>query len=340
MGRTEAMSAHLPGPVWLYNPLPGALRHYEEALLDVLAAAGVPARSAGAPSIEVDGASKLQRARAAVTELAAHRRAGRGGHLMVLWPTYGLLEPALWLPAWRAAAVSIVIHDPSPLRRQLGMGPIASALGGRAAGASHLRIVAHSETAADTLRANGWASPALLPHPLLRARRPERPATAEPGTVLVCGQYKPARNMALLVALGPRLRDRGYRTVIAGRGWPAVPGWEVVDRFLTEGELDDRMGQSAAVLIPYSHFYQSGIAVRAVELGVPVVGPEHPFLADLLGSGWPGLVAGDDPADWVAGADAVAGQADRLAHAAAAGRDRCERAWADYLLPAGVPVRA
>jgi len=138
----------------LYNPLPEALKHYEGALLDVLSAAGVPARSAGAPSIEVHGASKWQRARAAAAELAAHRRAGRGGHLIVLWPTYGLLEPALWLPSWRAGRVSIVIHDPSPLRRQLGMGPVAASLGGRAARASHLRVVAHSETAADTLRAN------------------------------------------------------------------------------------------------------------------------------------------------------------------------------------------
>jgi glycosyltransferase involved in cell wall biosynthesis len=332
------MSAHLPGPVWLYNPLPEALKHYEGALLDVLSAAGVPARSAGAPSIEVHGASKWQRARAAAAELAAHRRAGRGGHLIVLWPTYGLLEPALWLPSWRAGRVSIVIHDPSPLRRQLGMGPVAASLGGRAARASHLRVVAHSETAADTLRANGWASPELLPHPLLRARPRAQPVPADRGTVLVCGQYKPARNVELLVALGPQLRRAGYRAVIAGRGWPAVPGWEVIDRFLTETELDERMGRSAAVLIPYSHFYQSGIAVRAVELGVPVVGPEHPFLAELLGPGWPGLVAGEDAADWVAGVNAVAGQADRLAHAAAAGRDRCERAWADYLRPAGVPV--
>src|SRR5882757_1667316 len=104
------------GPVWIYNPLPEALHHYEESLFEVLAA------------------SKWGRARAALAELGAHAQSGREhGHLIVCWPTYGLLEPALWLPTWRGSTVSIVVHYPSPLRPQLGMGRIAAALGGRAA---------------------------------------------------------------------------------------------------------------------------------------------------------------------------------------------------------------
>lgn len=328
------------GPVWIYNPLPEALHHYEEALFDVLSAAGIQARSAEAPSVEVLGASKWGRAKAALAELGAHAQDGRqSGHLIVCWPTYGLLEPALWLPTWRGSTVSIVVHDPSPLRRQLGMGRFAAALGGRAARASHLRVVAHSEVAAQRLRTIGWGDPALLPHPLFRARARALPASGEPGTVLVCGQFKPARNLALLTELGPLLRGRGYRTVIAGRGWPTVAGWEVIDGFLSEAELDLRIGQAATVLIPYNRFYQSGIAVRAVELGVPVVGPDHPFLAGLFGLTWPGLVGGDEAADWVDAVAEVAGESDRMVVAAADSRDRCEQAWAGYLGNVVLPAR-
>ena len=343
---TEAMNPRpsetepSPGTVWLYNPLPEALHHYEESLLDVLNAAGVSARSLRAPSIEVRGASRWHRARAALAELAAHAQGGREpGHLVVCWPTYGLLEPALWLPFWRGSRVSIVVHDPSPLRRQLGMGRFAAAVGGRAARSPHLRVVAHSEVAAERLRGMGWAEPAPLPHPVFRTRARSAPRSAEAGTVLVCGQFKPARNMSLLTELGPMLRRRGYRTVIAGRGWPSVPGWEVIDGFLSEVELDERIGSSAAVLIPYNRFYQSGIAVRAMELGIPVVGPDHPFLAELFGLAWPGLVGTDNVVNWADAVATVAGESERMAGAAADFRERCERAWAGYLGRAALPQR-
>ena len=91
--------------------------------------------------------------------------------------------------------------------------------------------------------------------------------------------------------------------------------------FLTEEALDAALADAAVVLIPYSHFFQSGIAVRAVELGVPVAGPRHPFLADLLGGDWPGLVAGDDAASWTGAAVAGGGRRAR-ASAAAAGAVR------------------
>jgi len=65
------------GPVWIYNRCPRRCHHYEESLFDVLAAAGITARSADAPSVEVLGASKWGRARAALAELGAHaQRAG------------------------------------------------------------------------------------------------------------------------------------------------------------------------------------------------------------------------------------------------------------------------
>jgi len=335
-----------PRKVWLYNPLPEALRHYEAALVDVLSAAGVTARLVDGPSIEGLGTSKWRRAHTALVELAAHAQRGREpGHLVVCWPTYGLLEPMMWVPFWRGSTVSIIVHDPTPLRRQLGMGQLAAALGGRALGgraarAPHVRVVIHSELAAQHLRRLGWADLAVVPHPVFRARARSVSRAADAGAVLVCGQFKPARNLRLLSELGPVLRRRGYRTVIAGRGWPTVAGWEVVEGFLSEAELDERVGSAAAVLLPYNHFYQSGIAVRAMELGVPVVGPDHPFLAELYGLGWPGLVDSGLVADWADAVAAVAAESQLLASAAAQGRARCLSAWAAYLGRIAMPTRS
>lgn len=323
----------VPTPVYVYNPLPAALHHFERSLRSVLSSARIPLADCVAPSTEIAGLSGARRVRMALTELAAHLRADwRGGHVVVCWPTYGLLEPALWLPTSAATTVSIIVHDPSPLRRQVGMGRAASMVGRGAARAPRLRIVAHSEPAAARLVESGWRRPSVLPHPLLPRR--VDPAAGGPGgggTVLVCGQYKPARDLRLLAELGPALGRLGCRAVIAGRGWPDLPGWQVVDRFLSENELDRRMADSAAVLVPYSHFYQSGIAVRAMELGVPVVGPSHPFLVDLFGADWPGLVAGERVGDWASAVSEVAGRARDVPAAARRFRLRCEAEWAGYL---------
>jgi glycosyltransferase involved in cell wall biosynthesis len=318
-------------PVSLYNPLPNALSHYEAALVDVLTATGTRCHSATAPSIEVHGRSVQQRASAALGDLSAHLRSTRrDGHVIVCWPTYGLLEPVFWLPTSSRCAVSVIVHDPRPLRRQVGMGRVARALGGFAVRFGPVRVVVHSQAAARQLKAFGWERLNVLPHPLCRPRTPSE-SGQEARTVLVCGQYKPARDLDLLDVLGPLLRERGYRTRVAGRGWPKISGWEVDDQFLSEIELDEYIRGSAAVVIPYARFYQSGIAVRALELGVPVVGPHHPFLEDLFGVGWPGLIPIGDAAAWADGVDRVTRSSAGLTASASAFRDRCEREWADYL---------
>ena len=320
-------------PISIYNPLPTTLHHYQAALVDVLTSAGMRTGSAGAPSVEVHGKSTSQRAQAALTDLAAHlRTARRGGHVIVCWPTYGLLEPFIWwLASWRRSTVSVVVHDPTPLRAQIGMGRGARAMGRLASRRRAVDVVVHSEAALRQLEAMGWASPTVLPHPLCRPLpRPDNSSDAR--TVLVCGQYKPARDLELLDSLAPQLRERGFRSLVVGRGWPQLPGWEVDNRFLSETELDQRIAGSAVVLIPYSRFYQSGIAVRALELGVPVVGPRHPFLMDLLGAQWPGLISTEHGSSaWAEAISEVTRCAAELSSLSAAFRDRCEREWADYL---------
>jgi hypothetical protein len=208
------------------------------------------------------------------------------------------------------------------------MGRFAQRLGRAGTRHGSITVGVHSTPARDAVVAMGWPEPVLLPHPVL-----PRPV-AGPGTsdvVLVCGQYKPARDLHLLEQLAGPLRDRGLRPVIRGRGWPAVDGWEVHEGFLSEPALDAALAGSAVVLIPYAHFFQSGIAIRALELGVPVAGPRHPFLADLLGDGWPGLVAGDGAASWTDATIAAAEHAGDMRGRATLLRAQCERAWDAYL---------
>jgi len=117
--------------------------------------------------------------------------------------------------------------------------------------------------------------------------------------VVVVGQYKPVRDMKLLESLAQPLHDRDYDPLIAGRGWPDIPGWKVENGFLSESELDDVVAKAGCVLVPYREFYQSGIAVRALEAGRAIVGPDHPFLTSLYGADWPGLVHSDSVSSWV-----------------------------------------
>ena len=85
------------------------------------------------------------------------------------------------------------------------------------------------------------------------------------------------------------------------------------------------------MLIPYSHFYQSGVAVRALELGVPVIGPRHPFLIDLLGPDSPGFVDAGNPARWADAIVRASARVPELQERALLLRERCEAAWDTHL---------
>lgn len=114
--------------------------------------------------------------------------------------------------------------------------------------------------------------------------------------VLVAGQYKPERDLQLLARLGPELTRLGYDTRISGRGWPDVPGWTVDSRFLTETELEAELSAASVLLMPYRNYFQSGVALRALECGTLTVGRRSTFLTDLYG-GRSDLLVDDDRID-------------------------------------------
>lgn len=303
----------MDSPVTIVNPLPRTLHHYEIEAQSVLEAAGrtVAAFSSNA-SGEIGGLRTSAKIAAGVRLLRRPRQVAQSsppGGVLICWPIFGLLEPVLWSRLARSRTVTLVIHDPSSLTAATrSYGRSATALGRIASRGTHLRIATHSKLAYDELRGRGWDVDVVLPHPIMPIRHPrppERSGAGEQATLLVLGQYKPVRDLETLARLAPALNALGYKLVVAGRGWPHVPGWNVIDRFLSESEVETLIRASSCVIIPYRRFYQSGVAVRALEAGRPIAGPHHPFLSDLYGVGWPGLVESESPEDWVSAIDAA-----------------------------------
>lgn len=294
--------------VTVYNPLPVMLSHYEQALMQTLVSVGVVPGADAATSAEVGGSGLRARVGAALGVLRDQGRLAAGEHrVIVCWPSFGLLEPLLWRRPNRRAKINVIVHDPRPLRRQFGTSGACGRLGSLGARAPGIGVIVHTRPARDELVRLGWPEPDVVPLPARQRDRKPECSVVDRHVVSVLGQWKPARDAALLPALGLLLAGKGFSPVIAGRGWPPIPGWQTHDGFLTEQALDARLGASACVVIPYTRFFQSGIALRALELGIPVVGPRHPFLEEVFGAAWPGLVDSPEPEAWLVAVDAVTG---------------------------------
>jgi hypothetical protein len=105
----------------------------------------------------------------------------------------------------------------------------------------------------------------------------------------VLGRYKNTRSLDALAAIAEQAAD-SCDLEIYGRGWPRLRGWSVSDRFVPEAEFAALVHTSDCVVIPYDHFFQSGVAVRCLEAAVPVVAPKHEHIAQLFGEEWVGTV--------------------------------------------------
>jgi len=111
-----------------------------------------------------------------------------------------------------------------------------------------------------------------------------------------------------------------------------VSGWDVIDRFVSEAEFSELLSSAAAVLLPYKHYFQSGVALRALEAGVPTVGRSTGFLTSILGANFPGAVANwNDPESWLQAVAAATSARESQMLAAAAYSERAAAAWRDLL---------
>ena len=267
-----------PPRIRLSNSIPEVLKHYQSETIDTLARIGQTASVlSNTPSIEgMSGASS--RAKSLLRSLAwpGRARSYSEGPVLHLWPSFGIFEVALW----HRPVDYLVYHDPIPLRRQIGFDPLSRFVAQHQIGGKPT-IVSHSSDATGELRRIFPRHEIVnLLHPVLGNTRNVR---TRGNRVVVVGQYKFARDVELLERLGPLLSGIGLQPMIFGRGWPQISGWTVTSGFLSEQDLDEVIGSALVVVLPYRKYFQSGVAVRALEQGTPVVSPRTSFITDLLG---------------------------------------------------------
>ncbi len=259
------------------NPLGAALRHYDIELRETVELAGATVKQISFLEPSASGTSRLNWL---ISYLRALRtaRAENADSVIVMWPVLGYLDLIIFR-LLRMRRTRLIMHDPTPLVRAIGYGRSASALARRLGVPS---IITHSERArAEVATRVGHEHVTMLLHPSLSAR----PTAANQGrdTIRVLGQYKSSRNLSVMRALAADERLRGFTFEVVGRGWPDVDGWNSRNEFVSETELARLISESAAIVIPYDRFYQSGIAIRAMESGVPVVGPRASSLSEIFG---------------------------------------------------------
>ena len=305
----------------ILNPLGVALSHYTTALMHQLADAGIETELLSVVEPSQSGKSRLQWLAdySSMLYSAGRRTRKRNSaeHVLLTWPVLGFLD-LLMVKVLCGNSGVIVYHDPQPLVRSVGSSELVAGL---------VRLVrkrpgtlVHSNEAAQAMNLVGLTDGmTLVPHPILPpADAGKGLASVNEGTsrrprVRVLGQYKADRDIDLLTSLAGRLGQK-YDLNIVGRGWPAIPGWNVDARFVPEDELDKLIATSDAIVIPYKRFYQSGIAIRALEHAVPIVGRADTSLGDLYGPQSRLLVTvkdevpGQDVETWVSAIEYATGQ--------------------------------
>jgi hypothetical protein len=267
--------------IYISNPLPHALSHYENELSQTLRRVGLAHSSKASLAVEDRPGiwGKAVKFRNAVRN-SRHKTPAQS-QVIQCWPSLGLLEPALWHK--KSSPNLVVFHDPVPIRKQIGFDRISRKLASSYRSDRAPVILVHSDDAhVEARKLFPGLSVRKALHPLLTDLNMPPSAGSD---IIVAGQFKPERNLSLLAEIGPLLRARNLRPRIFGRGWPEnIPGWEVDSRFLGESELDSAIDGAAVVLIPYRNYFQSGIAIRALERGTISVSPENSFARDVFGS--------------------------------------------------------
>ncbi|WIE70226.1 glycosyltransferase [Curtobacterium sp. MCLR17_054] len=268
--------------VIIVNPLGGALQHYTRALADALDHTGARVSVSHVNEPSITGRSSLDWARRYITALWSARRTARrsDARVIVTWPVLGHLDRLIMHTVLgRRIESALVMHDPRPLVHARGYSTLSRRTGALACA---VQLIVHSTTAHTALTTDSpETTPELLPHPVFpRTATPQPEPASEQPVVRVLGQFKPDRDLTLLAEIGERL-DTRYRLEIIGRGWPSIAGWTVTDEFVPEEHLDTLIATAQAVLVPYKRFFQSGIAIRSLELGTPAIGPTGSSIADL-----------------------------------------------------------
>lgn len=316
------------------NPLPSTLSRYQTELVETIGRAQTERR------IELylepgDGnqsvAHKILSAMRILAGRSVMGRRYRAATILVTWPLFGYFDVLSWILAARRNTVICLVHDPLPLRRQIGHSWLAKKLFHSIVARFNIVPVCHTELAGHALREQTGVDSIVASHPIASARSVTSSANrSELAAIRVMGQFKAARTLNPLNQIADSSSMRLFKLEIHGSKWPAVPGWEVSGVFVLEDEFDRLVRTANCVVIPYSHFFQSGVAVRCLEAGVPIVAPRHEHIEGLYGIDWPGIV--DTEGDWPAAVLRVqhttSGELERLAERA---RNTSDAGWSKLM---------
>lgn len=276
----------------LYNCLPTTLAHFNTELEETLVRIGYEPVSRKA-EFPIDG--DFSRTKRAIGYLREIRSLARSDAMTIsIWPGLGWADGLICHRS--SSPLFSIMHDPEPIRPQAFMGPAVGRIAGKLNSANW---ICHTEIAARSAQKIARVDAAVALHPILTQKVSKtRIKTHERRTIAVIGQYKPTRDISILESIAAQANGE-FSLRIVGRGWPRVKGWKTESRFVEEEELDNILDTTDVVLIPYRKYWQSGIAVRAVERGTAVVGESTEFLKMLLGTGYPGLVESGTTQSWV-----------------------------------------
>lgn len=295
--------------ITVINPLGSALAHYERALSQTLATIGCPVRSKNIQEPSARGGGIKGRVVWVVSYMRAVRQTRQvaSGDLISTWPVLGYWDCCLLAMAGGGRR-TLIVHDPEPLVKAVGYGRVARFLARHIA--RNVEIMVHSERALEVVVGrHGIDRVRKVEHPMFEPRSPAGEA-AQGGdgirsgvgpTVRVLGQFKTVRDTGSLERIA-REGNPEWTLEIVGRGWPDVEGWSTRSEFVSDAEFERLLGTADVLLIPYEKFFQSGVAIRALELKTPVVGPADSSLSDLLGSASNWLVRDDGWTEAIANA--------------------------------------
>lgn len=294
------------------NPVGAGLSHYTKSLDHVLQSCGVSTYRFDVIEPSSADYGRMRWLSTYFSGVSRLVKQDRPDALLATWATVGYWDLSILTTIARRIPVYLVIHDPSPLVYARGYGVVAKALARRQTKGA---ILTHSPLAAQEVVEHA-RMPRVFEAPLpMLAPQNAAPPTGTQRIIRVLGQYKIDRDtdgLRQLAASAPS----DWRLEIVGRGWPAIDGWNVRNEFVAEKAFDELIRTSHAVLIPYSRFYQSDVAVRALEWGVPVVGPFASSLQIALGDDSQWLVR---DGDWTRSVAAAVDDRDDQAYAKARG---------------------
>lgn len=126
-------------------------------------------------------------------------------------------------------------------------------------------------------------------------RPSSRKVSAVQGSVLFIGRIRKYKGLKLLKNAWPLVKhpNKGLTIAGEGRGIPFKQGNDVriVNRWLTDREIEELIDQHSVVVLPYIEASQSGLIPLAASRGVPVVVTPVGGLRSQLDSGVQGLVS-------------------------------------------------